>query len=338
MSLFQQLPHLRPRLIGIVIAIAVVLAIGTAGFVVIEHYPVFDAFYMSLTTITTVGYGEIRGLSRAGRIFNSFLILFGVTSLLLAMGAMTQTIIELEFSRFFEKRRVKRMIDKLNGHYIVCGFGKVGRGAALELKRAGADFIVIERSDDKVERAMRDGMLAVHGDATRDEYLLELGVQRAKGLIAALSTDADNLFLVISAKALNPKMVVSARVIDENSEQKLKRAGADTTVASYNVTGTRLAQGLLRPDVVQFLDSATMNLGPNIGIEQMRVSETCDYNSKSLAELKLRRELGVIVLAIRKSSGHMLFNPDADERIDAGDVLIAMGEMEKLGKLERMLT
>ena len=338
MSLFQQLPHLRPRLIGIVTAVAAVLAIGTAGFVIIEHYPPFEAFYMSLTTITTVGYGEIRALSKAGRVFNSFLILFGVTSLLLAMGAMTQTIIELEFSRYFEKRRVKRMIDKLDGHYIVCGFGKVGRGAALELRRAGAAFIVIEKSDDKVERAIRDGMLAVHGDATRDENLNELGVSRAKGLIAALSTDADNLFLVISAKALNPKMVVSARVIDENSEQKLKRAGADTTVASYNVTGTRLAQGLLRPDVVQFLDSATMNLGPNIGIEQMRVSETCDYNARSLAELKLRRELGVIVLAIRKQTGHMLFNPDADERIDSGDVLIAMGEMEKLARLERMLT
>jgi voltage-gated potassium channel len=337
-GLFQQLPHLRPRLIGIACAVASVLVVGTAGFVIIEHYPVFDAFYMSLTTITTVGYGEIRGLSRAGRVFNSFLIIFGVTALLLAMGAMTQTIIELEFSRYFAKRRVKRMIDKLDRHYIVCGFGKVGRGAAFELKRAGVPFIVIERSDDKVERAIRDGMLAVHGDATRDENLRELGVNRASGLIAALSTDADNLFLVISAKALNAKMLVSARVIDENSEEKLKRAGADTTVASYNVTGTRLAQGLLRPHVVQFLDSATMNLGPNIGIEQLRVSETCEYNAKSLAQMKLRRELGVIVLAIRKSTGHMLFNPDADERIDAGDVLIAMGENEKLERLERMLT
>jgi voltage-gated potassium channel len=337
-GLFQQLPHLRPRLIGIVIAIALVLAIGTAGFVFIEHYPVFDAFYMSLTTITTVGYGEIRGLSRAGRVFNSFLILFGVTSLLLAMGAMTQTIIELEFSRYFARRRVKRMIDKLNGHYIVCGFGKVGRGAALELRRARAKFIVIERSDDKVELAIRDGMLGVHGDATRDENLRELGVDRAKGLIAALSTDADNLFLVISAKALNPKMMVSARVIDENSEQKLKRAGADTTVASYNVTGTRLAQGLLRPHVAQFLDSTTMNLGPSIGIEQLIVSPQSEYNAKSLAQLNLRRELGVIILAIRRSTGIMLFNPDADERIDAGDVLIAMGENEKLSKLEKMLT
>jgi voltage-gated potassium channel len=254
------------------------------------------------------------------------------------MGAMTQTIIELEFSRYFVKRRVKRMIDKLQGHFIICGFGKVGRGAAAELTRAGAPFIVIDRSDHKIEEAMREGLLATQGDATRDDNLRDLGVERARGLIAALSSDADNLFLVLSSKALNPKLVVSARVIEDEAERKLKRAGADSTVASYNVTGSRLAQAILRPHVVQFLDSATMSLGPNIVIEQLCVSDQCEYISKTLAQLQLRRDVGVIVLAIRKAAGTMLFNPDAASEIGAGDYLIVMGETQQLVRLEKLLT
>src|SRR5271169_37391 len=160
--------HLPRRLALIALAMALTLAGGTAGFVLLEHYPVFDAFYMTLTTVTTVGYGEIHPLSTAGRVFNSFLILFGVIVMLLAVGSMTQTVIELELNQFFGKRRVKGMIDKLEGHIILCGFGRVGRGAAAELRQSGAKFVVIDKSDDLVEQAIKDGMLAVVADASHD--------------------------------------------------------------------------------------------------------------------------------------------------------------------------
>src|SRR5580692_9233918 len=166
--------HLPRRLALIALAMALTLAGGTAGFVLIEHYPVFDAFYMTLTTVTTVGYGEIHPLSRVGRVFNSFLILFGVIIMLLAIGAMTQTIIELELNQFFGKRRIKNMIEKLEGHFIICGYGRVGRGAADELRQAGAKFVVVDRDDLRVENAIKDGMLAVSADANRDETLRDV--------------------------------------------------------------------------------------------------------------------------------------------------------------------
>ena len=329
--------HIKVRLLRVLLAIAVVLALGTAGFATIADYPLFDAFYMTLMTMTTVGYAEIHPLGYAGRVFNSFVIFFGVSTMFLAVGATTQTIIELELSQYFVKRRVRRMIDKLDDHFIICGFGRVGRGAANELQRAGVPFIVIDNHDDKVERAMKSGMLAVLGDASRDENLRDLGISRAKGLIAALSSDADNLFLILSAKGLNPKLIISARVSEEGSEQKFRRAGADSVFAPYDITGTRLAQAILRPHVATFLDFTTMGMGLNVSIEQVRVSEGSECVAKSLGEIQLRRQVGVIVLAIRKAGGTMLFNPDADAEIAAGDFLIAMGDAAQLRQLEGML-
>jgi voltage-gated potassium channel len=330
--------HLPRRLALIATAMALTLAGGTAGFVWIEDYPVFDAFYMTLTTVTTVGYGEIHPLSHAGRVFNSFLILFGVVIMLLAIGAMTQTVIELELNQFFGKRRVKSMIDKLDGHVILCGFGRVGRGAAEELRQARAAFVVIDRNEERVERAMKEGMLAVLADANRDETLRDVGIDRARGLIATLATDADNLFLILSAKALNSRLHLSVRIAEETSAQKLRRAGADFVFAPYNSTGHRMAQALLKPHVQQFLDFTTQNMGLDAGIEQVRVSERSASVAQTLEEMQIRKELGVIVLAIRKATGEMLFNPPADARISGGDHLIVMGRPEGLRKLEQLLT
>ena len=325
------------RLLLIAVAVATTLAGGTLGFVLIEHYPVFDAFYMTLTTVTTVGYGEVHTLSRAGRVFNSFLIGFGVVIMLLAIGAMTQTIIELEFNQFFGKRRIKNMIGKLEDHIILCGFGRVGRGAAQELQLAGAKFVVVDRDDDRVETAIKDGMLAVAADANRDETLQELGIERARGVIATLASDADNLFLILSAKSLNPNLSLAARVAEEASEQKLRRAGADFVFAPYNSTGHRMAQALLKPHVQQFLDFTTQSMGLDAGIEQVRVADRSAFVELSLAEMHVRKELGVIVLAIRKANGEMLFNPPAESRIAGGDHLIVMGRPEGLRKLEQLL-
>jgi voltage-gated potassium channel len=327
---------LRRRITYIVSAIAGSLAFGTIGFILIEHADPFSAFYMTLITITTVGYNEIFPLSHAGRIFNSFLIFFGVTTMLLAIGGMTQTVVELELNQFFSKRRTRKMIDALEDHYIVCGYGRVGRGSAQELLRAGASFLVMEKDEELVELAMRAGMLAVLGDANRDENLIDAGIRKAKGLIATLSSDADNLFLILSAKALNPKLQVSARVTEEQAERKMRLAGADYVFAPYDMTGFRMAQALMKPHVFQFIDFTSKSMGLDVSMEQVRVGGY--MQSQTLGALQLRRELGVIVLAIRKADGRMVFNPAADAILENGDYLVVMGEPADLQKLESLVT
>jgi voltage-gated potassium channel len=325
------------RFLSILLAIAGTLLIGTVGFTLIDHYPPFDAFYMTLTTMTTVGYGEIHPLSHGGRVFNSFLIFFGVTTIFIAIGAMTQTIIEREFGEAIGKRRHKRMIENLKDHYIICGYGRVGRGAAAELLHAGAPFVVVDISPERVELAMLAGMLAVAADSTRDETLRQVGIDRARGLVAALATDADNLFVLLSAKGLNPKIYVAARAAEEGAEAKMRRAGADAVFAPYSITGHRLAQSLLRPHVVQFLDFTTKDIGMDIAIEQVRVSEHSEMVSRSIRDMQIGRDVGVIVMAIRKGDGRMMFNPTADTTVDGGDYLIVMGRQENLATLEALL-
>jgi voltage-gated potassium channel len=292
---------------------------------------------MTLTTMTTVGYGEIHPLSHAGRVFNSFLIVFGVTTIFIAIGAMTQTIIELEFGDAIGKRRKKRMIDNLKDHYIICGFGRVGRGAAHELSHAGVPFVVVDIDPDRVERAVHAGMLAVAADSTHDETLRLVGIERARGLVAALATDADNLFVLLSAKGLNPGIYVATRAAEEGAEAKMRRAGADAVFAPYAITGHRLAQSLLRPHVVQFLDFTTKDVGEDIAIEQVRVSGASEMVSKTIKEMQLRKEVGVIVMAIRRESGEMVFNPPADTAVQGGDYLIVMGRPGNLRTLETLL-
>jgi len=324
--------RLAKRLLYIVVAIGATLTIGTVGFSLIGGYPVFDAFYLTLTTMTTVGYGD--NFSHAGRIFNAFLIVVGVSTIFVAIGAMTQTIIEFELGDALGKRRNKRMIDKLKDHYIICGFGRVGRGAAAELLHAGESFVVVDIEPERVERAMMSGMLAVAADSTRDETLHQVGIERARGLVAALSTDADNLFVLLSAKGLNPKIYVATRAAEEGAEEKMRRAGADAVFAPYAITGHRLAQSLLRPHVVQFLDFTTKDIAMDISIEQVRVSAGSEVASRTIREMQLRRNMGVIVMAIRRGDGNMLFNPPADTAVEAGDYLIVMGKQEDLLALE----
>jgi voltage-gated potassium channel len=330
--------RLTRRFLYIGVAIATILAGGTAGFVIIDNYPPFDALYMTLTTMTTVGYGEIHPLSHAGRVFNFFLIIFGVSTILVAMGAMTQTVIEMEFGDLIGRRRNKRMIDKLKDHYIICGYGRVGRGAAEELRKAGANFVVVDIRADRVEAAAAAGLLAIIADSTQDDTLRAAGIDHARGLVAALATDADNLFVLLSAKGLNPKIFVAVRAAEEGAEEKMRRAGADSVFAPYAITGHRLAQTLLRPHVVQFLDFATNDIGMEVGIEQMRVSETSEVVSKTIREMQIGKLMSVIVLAIRKYNGEMQFNPPADASVGGGDYLIVMGKPENLRTLEALLT
>ena len=314
----------------------VTLVIGTVGFR-IEGYSWFDGFYLTLMTITTVGHQELHSLSRSGRIFNAFLVLFGVSAMFLALGAMTQTIIELELQDRYGKRRKKRMIDHLKDHFIVCGFGRVGRNASYEFQRVKAPFVVIDRNEQRVAKAESAGMLAVAADATQDESLRAVGVLRAKGLIAALPSDAENLFIILSAKALNPGLTVVTRASEEEAGEKLRRAGADTVLTPYTMAGHQLAEALLRPHVVQFLDFAKGDIGPKVTMEQVRVAQKPEFTKRPLGKLLESPKPDVIVLAVRKQSGEIVFNPPAEFEISAGDYLIVMGERPSLQSLEQVL-
>jgi voltage-gated potassium channel len=326
------------RVVQIIAAIATVIGIGCTGYMTVAGAPLFESVYMALTTITTIGYGEIIPLGRAGRIFNIFYIVIGVATVLVAFGVLTQAMIELELSGYFQKRRRRRMINNLKSHFIVCGYGRVGRSASEELKKSGVPILVVDKSEERVERAIQAGLLAVAADSTRDEVLRDVGIDRARGLIAALSTDADNTYLILTAKALNPLLPVATRVSEEESERKLRRAGADVVFAPYTITGQRLSQSLLKPHVNEFIDFTTGNdMGLDIRIEQVQVSATSEYVSKSLRQAQLRADLGVIVLAIRKVSGQMIFNPPADAEIGAGDHLIVMGQPAQLRRLEELM-
>jgi voltage-gated potassium channel len=324
------------RVILIAALLVFTMFIGTAGFRLLEGYPLFDAFYMTLITITTVGYQEIRPLSHAGRIFNSFLILFGVSAMFFAVGAMTQTIIELQLQDRYGERRKKRAIMRMKDHYIVCGFGRVGRNAAFELQRTGVPFLVIDRNEQRVERATQAGMLAIRADATRDESLREAGVEHARGFIAALATDADNVFVILSVKTLNPRLTVVTRASEEDAEEKLRRAGADTVFSPYSIAGHRLAQALVRPHVAQLLDFVGQ-AGLDVTMEQLRVAPDSELVSRRLGDL-VPRDARLIVLAIGKPDGKMIFNPPVEMEVAAGDVLVVMGEQPSLRDMESLLT
>jgi voltage-gated potassium channel len=330
--------RIQKRLAAVGLAVASVLILGAWGYMTFGGFPAFEAFYMALTTITTVGYGEILPMSRAARTWNIVYVIVGVSTMIVSLGALTQTVVELELSGYFAKRRNRRMIDKFENHYIICGFGRVGRAAAAELDISAAAFLIVDRNEEEVEQAMRMGYVAVAADCTRDESLRELGIDRAAGLIATLSTDADNLYLILTAKTLNPKVQVAARVIEEDSEAKLKRAGADIVYAPYSMAGHRLSQSLLRPHVKDFIDFTTGNaIGLDVRIEQILVTGRSEFVSKSLRDTPIRRELGVIVLAIRRANGEMIFNPPAECVMAAGDYLIVLGPPGQLRRLEDML-
>lgn len=313
------------------------LAAGTAGFRFIEGYGWFDAFYMTLTTITTVGYQELRPLSHGGRIFNSFLILFGTSAMFLALGAMTQTIIELELQDGYGKRRKRRMVEQLYDHFIVCGFGRVGRHASYEFQRAHAPFLVLDRDEQRVAKAAEAGMLSLVADATQDEALRRAGVLKAKGLVAALPSDAENLFIILSAKTLNPGLTIVTRASEEEAGDKLRRAGADTVLTPYVIAGRQLADVLLRPQVIEFLDFARSNIGPDITIEQVSVAVDAAAGGKTVGRLGDLKRSTVIVLAIRRQGSETVFNPSLESEVCAGDCLIVMGERSELSDFERAL-
>jgi len=310
-----------------------VVAIGTTGFHYIEGWSWFDGLYMVITTLTTIGYQEVHPLSHAGRVFNVFVILAGVSLLALAVGALSQALLEFELQSFFGRRRMEREIDRLNGHYIICGMGRVGRSVARELARKPVPFVMVENAEAKRQRYASENWLVIAGDATQEQTLREAQIERARGLIAATTTDATNLYIVLTARGLNPHLKIIARASEDSAEKHLLTAGADSVVSPYLFAGQRIAQSLLRPNVVSFLDTATTHLGIDLEIGEIQITSDSVFAGKTIESSRIRQERGVIVLAIKRRE-EMKFNPAPDERIEPDDCLIAMGEPAQLRQLE----
>jgi voltage-gated potassium channel len=320
------------QLIGI--SLAVLTLVGMTGFHFIEGWPWFDGFYMLVTTFTTIGYQETHPLSHAGRVFNVALILVGVSLVFLGIGSLTQALLEFELRDFFGRRKMEREIERLKDHYIICGAGRVGRSAARELARKPMTFVIIEQNESKAARYTGEWLLMV-GDATQEQTLRQAHIERARGLVAATTTDAANLYIVLTARGLNPRLKIIARASEDDAEKHLLTAGADSVVSPYHFAGQRIAQCFLRPHVVSFLDAATTHLGIDLEIEEIQVREGSVFSGKTVESSRIRQELGVIILAIKREQG-MHFNPAPEDRIEVGEYLIAMGEPSQLRQLAEM--
>lgn len=329
-------PTLRPlRNVRIMLGVLAALAtVGTVGFRLIEGWPWLDCFYMVVTTFATVGYMEIHPLSHAGRVFNVFVILFGVGAVFLTIGALTQALLEFELGKVFGQRRMERDIEKLAGHYIICGAGRVGRSVARELARKPAPFVVIENNDGRREK-LPEAWPVLLGDATLEATLQAAHIERAVGLVAATTTDATNIYIVLTARGLNPRLRIIARASEEGAEKHLRTAGANSIISPYSFAGHRIAQQFLRPKVLDFLDLATLDPSVDLEIEEIQVAPSSPLAGVTIGESHIHQQLGVIVLAIKRDGQTMKFNPAAADVIHPNDFLIAIGESESLRKLEQ---
>ncbi len=327
---------IKRKLIYPVLIITGVITYGTIGYVVIERWNILDAFYMTIITLTTVGYEEVHALSKTGRFFTTILILSGVGAMFYALGVGARILLEGEIRDILGRKRLSKKIENLKNHYIICGYGRMGSIICKELMQNKAYFVVIE-GDPEVIASMDTKILSLQGDATQDTVLQQAGIDRAHGLISVLSSDADNLYVVLSARGLNPHLRIVARTSDEGAEQKLLRAGADSVVSPYYIGGLRIAHTLLKPAVVDFIEFATRSENLELQMEEIRVKGTSHIVNKSLDECGIRKELGVIIVAIKRETGEMEFNPTSSSVIKQGDTLVAMGETKQLAALEDLV-
>lgn len=325
------------RLIVIASLLVALIIVGTVGFVVVEGWSFFDGFYMTMMTLTTVGYGELHPLSREGRWFAAFLMLTGVSTVFVSLAVLGETLLRMEMGDYFGQRRRDRMLKDISGHYIVCGAGRVGRSVIQQLLRSDVTVVLIDNTIERARWATDKGVITLLGDATKDEVLRQARVETARGLVTAIASDAENVYVALSAKVLNPQLVIAARASDDQAEEKLRRAGATTVFTPYSYIGHRLAQSMLRPHVATFLDVASafrQSSDLDLEIEQIQIGPSSPVVSFTLEQLRIGSNYGVIVLAIQRKNGTMQFNPSADLRIEAGDVLITMGERARLKLLE----
>ena len=325
--------HLRFGLL----ALALVVLAGIAGYRLIEGWPLSDALFMTIITLTTVGYGEIRPLSPAGRIFTMVLITLGVGFVAYTIGSLTHWMVETQIRQLLGRRKLQKQIERLTGHYIVCGFGRMGSTICSELAANSVPFVVIEKDEDVVEKEMAQNYLFIQGDSTDDDVLEEAGINRAVGLIAVAASDVDNVYITLTARQLNPGLFILSRAADETAERKLKQAGASRVISPYQIGARRMVLAVLRPAVIDFLDAAMCETDFNLQMEEHLVGATSRLAGRALLDSDIRKEHGLIVVAIKRSSGEMIFNPPADTRIEKGDKLITMGPRESLVELDRWM-
>lgn len=326
------------RIVWAILYFNVVIASGTVGYRLIEGWAWFDSLYMSVITATSVGFSEVHPLSGAGRAFTMLFLGFAVAGLGLLWAIATALLIELDLGDVFRRRRMHKKIEDLTGHYIVCGAGRMGRVIIGEMVQSGAALVVIERSAERLE-AVRDrypNLPAVEGDATHDHVLERAGIRRAKGLAAALPMDAENLFLCLTARALNADLEIASRATDGESVAKMHRAGANHVISPNVTGGVRMVATLLKPSVVSFLDAATITDDTALRLEELPVPSGSRLAGKRLAEARIPQETGLIVLALRRagSEGPAVFNPGPDIRLEVGDVMIVLGRREQLDRLK----
>jgi len=297
----------------------------------IEGWALFDSLYMTIITMTTIGYREIHPLSKAGRIFNLTLIVFGVSVAAFTANYLIRFVLEGEIQEAMGRRRMAKIIKQLKDHYVICGYGRMGRIICKEFASSGVPLVIIEK--EPVELDADDDTPVIIGDATRDETLKEAMLEYAKGLISVLSTDADNLYVVLSARGINPGLKIVARAGEDGAEQKLLRAGADNVISPYSIGGQRIAHSILKPFVVDFIDFATKSGNLELQIEEVPVQDGSRLAGLTIDESRIGKELGIIIVAIQKA-GDMKFNPTHKTVINAGDTLIALGEKNRLKALE----
>jgi len=312
-------------------ALAMVLAAGTVGYVALG-FGILDSVYQAVTTVTTVGFNAPHPLSNGGKAFTVVLILVGVGTALYTFSAVLEVLIEGHMRDLVRRRRMERAIDRMSGHVIVCGWGRVGREVARFLANADRDVVVVDRD---VDRLTAVPYAVVHGDVTDDETLRRAGIDRAATLVAALDTDADNLYVTVASKSMRPALQIIARARNESSEPKLLRAGADRVVNPQQLGGDRMASFVIQPHVVDFVDVVMHDGTLEFRLEELTVSADSPLAGRSLRSAHIRDVTGALVLAIRRPDGAFITNPKPEDAIEAGDVLISVGTVEQLGALAR---
>lgn len=324
------------RLKVVLAALSIVVAIGTSGYIIIEKAPFLDALYMTIITVATVGYREVFPLSSAGKIFTIFLIPIGVGTVFYGIGTFVSIVVQ-DFlqQNIVGRRRMKKTIEKYSNHFIVAGFGRVGSNVAHEFVVAKQPFVVIENDPQLIPDIQEHGYVFIEGDATDDEVLLKAGVEKAKGLVAAIHSDADNVFIVLSARRMNPKIFIVARANSLQTVDKLKTAGADRVVSPAVIGGRRMAAWLLRPVVSDYLDLVSHGAKLEYRLEEIQISPDSELGNKTIGGSDIRGKTGATVLAI-KSEDKINTNPSIKTELKTGDLLIVIGTDEQLKELEQM--
>ena len=325
------------HLIIVVLLTVFLVAIGTAGYMVIEEWTILDSLYMTVITLSTIGYGEVNPVSQPGRLFTLILIVMGVGFFLYVIGNVVQFLVEGRIRLVLGRHKLDKQINQLNNHFIICGYGRMGRALCRYLIQKGLKFVVIEKNADRIPVMNTDHILYISGEATIEENLLKAGIKRSSNLIATLGTDADNVLLVLLAKGLNPKLYVGARASQNASKKPLYTAGADVVVSPFDIGARRMAHAILRPNVIRFLEFAFADESTDIHIEEISVAASSKLVDVTLQESGIRQKYNLIILSIIKKDGEMIFNPSASTPIGADQKIIAVGSIKSLRKLEEVL-